>query len=106
MSKEALSKIRSAEAAAGNIRSNAQAKAQDMISEAEKRGAELCRTTESCTSQELRAMLGQIRQRSDDVIEKSRAEAQKEARAMEMTAKLHMNMAVKLIVWGIVEKCQ
>ena len=106
MSKEALSKIRSAETAADNIRANARAKAQDMISQAGRRGAELCRTTESSTSRELLSMLSQIRKRSEDLIEKSRAEAQKEARAMEITAKLHMNMAVKLIVWGIVEKCQ
>lgn len=106
LSKEVISKIKSAETAAATVRANAQVKAQEMTAEAEKRGKSLCETTERNTSAELKAMLEQIRTKSDELLEKSRADAQKDARAVEMSAKLHMNMAVKLIVWGIIEKCQ
>ena len=50
--------------------------------------------------------LAAIRQKTAQIMEKKRAEAEVEAKELIADAETRLPEAIRLIVWGIVEKCQ
>ena len=50
--------------------------------------------------------LAAIRQKTAQIMEKKRAEAEAEAKELIADAETRLPEAIRLIVWGIVEKCQ
>lgn len=103
MSKEAIEKIRDAEERARSIIAEAEKKAAGMITSAEKNAAELRAVTERNTGEELKRTLDAMRLKSDELTEKSIAEARAEADALLEKAEMKTLSAVKKIVWEIIE---
>ncbi len=106
MSKETIDAIRQAEEQAGVVCRVAEEKAGEMRAKVEAEGKAHCEEVRRATEAEYAEKLRQIRERAEALQEKRRAEAEKEAAALTASAAEHMEEAVKLIVWGIVEKCQ
>lgn len=103
MSKEAIERIREAEEKARLIVAEAEKKAAGMITSAEKNAAELRAVTERNTGEELKRTLDAMRLKSDELTEKSIAEARAEADALLEKAEMKTLSAVKKIVWEIIE---
>lgn len=106
MSKEAIMRVREAEAQAAAIRAEAEAQAAARIEQNEKLCAERGERAIAATDEALKAKLAAVRQRADALIEQSRAEAQEDVAAMETEARARMREAVKLIVWEMFDQCQ
>ncbi len=103
MSKEAIAMIREAEEKARLIIAEAEKNAALMISSAEKNAADLRAETERSTGEELKRTLDAMRQKSDELIDKSIAEARAEADELLSKADMKTLSAVKKIVWEIIE---
>lgn len=106
MSKETIDSIRQAEEQAGILCRVAEEKAGEMRAKVEAEGSAHCEEVRRETEAEYAEKLRQIRERAEALQEKRRLEAEKEADALTAAAAARMEEAVKLIVWGIVEKCQ
>jgi len=106
MSKETIDSIRQAEEQAGILCRVAEEKAAEMRAKVEAEGRAHCDEVRRATEAEYAAQLQQIRDRAEALLEKRRGEAERDADALTAAAAEHMEEAVKLIVWGIVEKCQ
>lgn len=106
MSKESIRKITQAEQEAREIVEAAQARAKAMYAETEQKSNEDREQLEQETAQRLREMLSQMQAQSEEILRRSSESAQKDAERMNSMAELHMEEAVKAIVWGIREQCQ
>ena len=106
MSKETIMRIKNAEAQAEAIRADATEEARERIRTAEQAAALLCEqaanTAEDKNAQKLRL----TKERADEVLKMSRADAEKEADALRKASAPYMGDAVRLIIGGIFEKCQ
>ncbi len=106
MSKEAFFKIREAEAEAERIVAEAEAEARRMISEAKAEGEALCKTVEAETARELAGMMGQIRQRGEEHVERVLAEGHEEEAEIEERIRLTRRSAEKIVIRGLEAKCR
>lgn len=106
MTKEAIEAIRSAEEQAEVLCRVAAERAAEMCHKIEKEGTAHCETTEAELVAEYAKELETVKARAQNLIAKRLTEAEAEAEALAVRAHTHMERAVRLIVWGIVEKCQ
>ncbi len=106
MSKQVIEEIRKAEAKADEVKRAAGEKAAAMRAAVEAQGRAQSEEVLRVTEAEYSGRLAEIERRADRLIARKREEAEKEAEAICETARVHLNEAVKAVVWGIVEKCQ
>lgn len=106
MSKEAYFKIREAEAEAERMIAEAEAEAERMIAEARAAGEALCKSAEEETSAELSRMMGQIRQRGEEHIERMLSDGQEETAEIEDQICLTRRSAEKIVIRGLEAKCR
>lgn len=106
MSREAMMRIREAEAEAKAIKEAAEQEAATRIEQNEKALAAEEEKAVSTADEALKAKLASVRKRADELIEQSRKEAAEDVTAMETEARAHMREAVKLIVWEMFDQCQ
>lgn len=106
MTKQAIAAIKQAEEQAEVLCRVAKEKADEMRKRIEKEGEAHCERIEKETEAEYRVRVAEIKERTDALLEKRREDAISEAAALAAAAELHMEEAVKQIIWGIVEKCQ
>ena len=98
MAKEAIEKIRAAEAEAQRILENIPLKVKQVLDEAEEARQTLCNAAEAETTADTEAQLAQMRERADQLLQRSADEAQAEAKEMQKAAESGMSDAVKLVV--------
>lgn len=106
MSKQVIEEIRKAEADAEKVKRAAAEKAAAMRAAVETQGKAQCEEVLRVTENECKDNLDEISRRANRLIERKRAESEKEAAALCEAARAHMDAAVHAVVWGIVEKCQ
>lgn len=106
MTKEAIAAIQNAEEQAEVLCRVAAERAAEMRHKIEKEGAAHCEATEAELTAEYAEELKAIEARAEALIAKRQTEAEQEAEALAERARARMDKAVRLIVWGIVEKCQ
>ncbi len=106
MTKEAIEAIRHAEEQAEVLCRVAEEKAAEMRAQIAQEGAAHCNKAEEEARAEYESELSVVRARTARLSAKKKKEAEAEAEALTEAAKEHMEEAVKLIVWGIIEKCQ
>ncbi len=106
LSKESIRKITQAEQEAREIVEAARARAKALYAETEQKSTEDREQLEAQTEQRLRKMLEEMQAHSQEILQRSSEGAQKDAERMNKMAELHMEEAVKAIVWGIKEQCQ
>ena len=106
MSKQALLRVREAEAEAAAIREEAEQKARLLVEQNEKQCAEEAEKAINAADDSLKEKLASVRERADALIEQSRNEAAEDIVTMETEARAHMREAVKLIVWEMFDSCQ
>ena len=106
MSNQVIEEIRRAEADAEKVKLAAREKAAAMRAAVETQGKAQYEEVLRVTEAEYQDNLNEIGRRADRLIERKRAEAEKEAAALCEAARAHMDTAVNAVVWGIVEKCQ
>ena len=106
LSKESIRKITQAEQEAREIVEAARARAKALYAETEQKSNEDRKQLEQETELRLRKMLDDMQAKSREILQRSSEGAQKDAERMNKMAELHMEEAVKAIVWGIKEQCQ
>lgn len=106
MSKDVIKSIKSAEEEAARIRAEASERAGVMITEARKKAELLKLETEERTGEDLKRTLALMKDKADELTEKSLSEAREEADQFISKAEIKKLTAVKKIVWEITEKCQ
>ncbi len=106
LSKESIRKITQAEQEAREIVEAARARARALYAETEQKSVEDREQLEQETALRLRNMLDEMQAKSQEILQRSSESAQKDAERMNKMAELHMEEAVKAIVWGIREQCQ
>lgn len=106
MSKEIILKIKEAEAEAQKIRSDAANKAAERVRNAELEGKKLCEKAEADAARVNREKLSITAERADDLVNRAKEDAQKEAEALRESAEFNLREAVRLIVAGVYEQCQ
>ncbi len=106
MSREAIEQVREAESQAEVLCRVAEEKAAEMRHSVKEKGRLHCEEEERATRAEYAAKLDEIKRRAAALTARRRAEAEAEAKALSEAAEARMEEAVKLIVWGIIEKCQ
>ena len=77
-----------------------------MLDEAEQARQTLCQAAENEITAETEAQLAKMRERADELLRRGASEAEAEAAEMRKAAESGLSDAVKLVVWGIVAKCQ
>ena len=106
MSKEMILKIQGAEAEAQQIRMRASEEAKERIRNAEAAGRLLCREAEDAALRGNEEKLRLTREKTEEVLARSRREAEAQTKLLMKSGEPYLNDAVKMIVGGIVEKCQ
>lgn len=106
MSKEALTRVRSAEAEAAAIREKANTAAQKMLELNEKVCAAQAEQQLADANAECRQHLGDVQEKAARLIELSRESASDEAEAIREQAESKMNEAIKVIVREMYRSCQ
>lgn len=106
LSKEAMMRIREAEAEALAIKQTAEQTAAARIEQNERDCAEQEEKAISVADTALKAKLDSVRKRADELIEQSRKEAAEDVLTMETEARGRMREAVKIIVWEMFDSCQ
>ena len=106
MTKEAIAAIRGAEEQAEVLCRVAAERAAEMRHKIEKEGLAHCEATEAELTAEYAEELEDIRARTEALIAHKLTEAEAEAERLTARARERMEEAVRLIVWGIVDKCQ
>ena len=106
MSKEAMVRVREAEAQAAAIRKEAEEAAAARIEQNEKACASQEEQIISATDEAIKVKLASVKERAEQLIEQSRKEAQEDVVTMETEARARMREAVKLIVWEMFDSCQ
>ena len=106
MTNRAVEAIRQAEEQAAVLCRVAGEKAAEMRAQIEREGKAYCETVERETEEAYARELEEIRARARALTHKKECEAEAEAKALRRAALEKKDEAVKLIIWGIVEKCQ
>ena len=106
MSRESILKIQETERAAEKIVADAQARAQEMIAAAEAEGRALCTTTEAEAAASLAAVLEQLRERTDGLLERMANERIAQVEEMKKNVSLRRKIAEKIIIRGFERKCR
>ncbi len=106
MTKEAIRAIRQAEEQAEVLCRVAEEKAAEMRAQIEREGKSHCDKATEEASLEYESELSVVRARTARLVAKKKKESEAEAAALTAAAREHIEEAVKLIVWGIIEKCQ
>ena len=101
MSKEAIKRIKDAEAEADQIRKEGADRAKERIRVAEEEGARLCRETEERAVLENREKLELTRKKAEELLARTRTQAQAEAAYMRAEGDERMRDAVRMIVGGL-----
>lgn len=106
MAKDILIKIREAEAQAQKIREDGALEAKKRLNDAEAAGKRLCEQTELRANAENAEKLKLMRDKAQEMTEKHRSAAISEAKDVISAADHNMREAVRLIVGGVMDKCQ
>lgn len=106
MTNRAVEAIRQAEEQAAVLCRVAGEKAAEMRTQIEREGKAHCEAVERETEEAYARELEEIRARAKMLTDKKEREAEAEAKALRRAALEKKDEAVKLIIWGIVEKCQ
>ena len=104
MSREAILKIKETEEEAERILSEARARAQELVADAEDEGRRLCQVTEAETAAQLADMLSQIRERTVTMNERVASETEQEVEALRKEVSLRRKSAEKIIIRGFESK--
>lgn len=99
MSKEAISRVLRAEAEANALRDKAREDARNRVSACEQSCAQEAADATAETVAQLKARQDMVRDRANDLIDRSREEAGADIRAMRAAASEKMREAVKHIEW-------
>ena len=103
MSKEAISKVLSAEAEASAIRERAETDARAMVEACERACAEEQTAALEAASDGLDARLDMVRERAVNLVVQSREEADTDIEALKAIAREKMREAVKHIEWELTD---
>ena len=106
MSKEAILRVKDAEAQAKKMINDAHIEAKRLIDEAQKKADEKCITLESSLNDEYSERVMQVREDTMALVEESLQKAHREADALERKAKLNMPATVRSISRRIIGECQ
>ena len=106
MAQDAIAQITQAEEQAEILCRVSTERAVEMRAEAKKQGEAHLAEVQRSATEEYTRKLTEMRENAEALLKKKRAEAEEQAKAMAATAEERMAEAVKMIVWGIVEKCQ
>ena len=101
LSKEAISRVLSAEAEANAIRERAQIEARQMVSTCESTCAKKAADEVSKTTADLKARQVMIGERAEALISQSREEANADIEVMQTASREKMREAVKHIEWEL-----
>ncbi len=103
LSKEAISKVLSAEAEAGAIRERAESDARAMVEACERACAEEQTAALEAASDGLDARLDMVRERAVTLIVQSREEADVDIEALKASSREKLREAVKHIEWELTD---
>ena len=106
MSRESILKIRETEAAAAEQIADAKARAQAMLEAAEQEGNTLCESTERDARTKKAAVLSELKQKCEQLAEKSQAETEDEIVRLRREVGLRRKIAEKIIIRGLESKCR
>ena len=106
LAKDILIKIREAEAQAQKIREDGALEAKKRLNDAEAAGKRLCEQTDLRANAENAEKLKLMRDKAQEMTEKNRSAAISEAKDVISAADHNMREAVRLIVGGVMDKCQ
>lgn len=106
MSKEAVLKIKEAEARAADIVENAYATSKKMVADAETTARISCEEYEAETRAEYLRGVEEIRKGANEMVEKNAAEDEKKYQAALALSEKNINDAVKIILQGVRSECQ
>ncbi len=106
MSRESILKIQEAETQAEALIERARVQAQEMIANAEAEGKALCERTEAETSEQMRGLLLQLREKTDEMDGRAMADSEEEIAQIRKNARLNRKIAEKIIIRGLDTKCR
>ena len=106
MSKESMLKIKEAEDRAVALVEAARADARARVEAAEREGEALLRRTEEETAAELKAMLAEVRERTQNASERMLEDGKTEAETLRQEARLRQRSAEKIVIRGLESKCR
>ena len=106
MSKEAIRKIKAAEAEADKIRADAGELAKEKIRKAEANGKMLCERAEEEALRENKEKLDAIAVKVEEKLAEQKNLADRRVRELYTTAEFNMREAIKAIVGEVMDKCQ
>lgn len=106
MSKEAVLKVKEAEAEAKKIVNDANLKAKKMIEQAESRSDSTCNKHEEMLADEYKRRVDQVRSDALVLVDENRLKNLRETARAERNAREHMNEAVKIVLRRLIEECQ
>jgi vacuolar-type H+-ATPase subunit H len=106
MSRESIKMIKQTEEEAERILREAQQKAAQMVADAEANGAALCESTEQETIAAAKVVIGQLREKAENMRERLNAEAKGEAAEIVRQASLRKRSAEKIVIRGLASKCR
>lgn len=101
MAKQVLQSIKQTEQQAAKLRSDAAAKAEQMVRDARTDGEQKVRLAEEQIKQANRRMLAEMRQKADELGKRSRCEAEDEAARLESNAAATLDAAADVIINAI-----
>ena len=106
MSRESILKIQEAETQAEALIERARVQAQEMIANAEAEGNALCEQTEVETTEQMRGLLLQLREKTDEMDGRAMADSEEEIALIRKNARLNRKIAEKIIIRGLDTKCR
>ena len=106
MSKDAITKIKEAEAEAQKIRADAADSVKEKLRSAEAEGKRMCAEAEAEAVRVNAEKISTTRQKLDTIMSEKRAVAEKSAGDTARSAELNMRDAVKMIVGEVMKQCQ
>ena len=106
MSRESILKIQEAETQAEALIERARVQAQEMIANAEAKGKALCEQTEVETTEQMRGLLLQLREKTDEMDGRAMADSEEENPLIRKNARLNRKIAEKIIIRGLDTKCR
>ena len=106
MSKQAILKIKEAEATAQKLRADAEAEAKRRVREAETEAKRLLATTEAEAERINKERLRLTAERADALIQEGEKSAGEAALEVARACEPFMDNAVKLIIEGVFEQCR
>lgn len=106
MSKEAVLKIKEAEAQAADIVESAYITSKKMIADAEATSRILCEEYEAAVRADYLQSVEEIRKSANEIVEKNASEDEKKFQTALSLSEKNINDAVKLILQGVSSECQ